>query len=40
MKKTVFMNLFHRLKFKAWEAFTHHVVVFPSQAGYLKANAK
>lgn len=34
------MNLFCRLKFKAWEALTHYVVVFPSQAGYLKANAE
>lgn len=34
------MNLIPRLKFIAWEVLTHYVVIFPSQAGYLKANAK
>lgn len=40
LKRYIFMNLIPRLKFIAWEVLTHYVVIFPSQAGYLKANAK
>ena len=32
------MNLITRVKFIAWEVLIHYVVIFPSEASYLKAN--
>lgn len=39
LKRYILMNLIPRVKFIAWEVLIHQVVIFPSEAGYLKANA-
>lgn len=40
LKRYILMNLIPRVKFIVWEVLTHYVVIFPSKAGYLKANAE
>lgn len=39
LKRYILINLIPRVKFIAWEVLIHYVVIFPSEASYLKGNA-